>query len=317
MSEDKFRLVTQYSFDGLVCAVLLRELELIDDVAFIHPNDMQDGKTVITGRDITASLPYAEGVHLAFDHHLSEAERFEHSRTRWREDRSNLIIDTAAPSSARVIYRHYGGKQRFSDISEDMMQAVDRADTGDYRRADILAPKGWTLLSFLIDPRTGLGRGHNFKTSDFQFMMTMIAECRDHSIDEILKHPDVQERVDLYWLQHYDFVEQLERCSHLEGNVVILDLRYQDPIYVGNRFMIYALFPSATVAIQLVRGQDERNTVLAVRKSILNRRSLAHIGTILLEYGGGGHDVAGTCQIDSDRVMSTLERLVKQINAAG
>ena len=317
MSEEKFRLMTQSSFDGVVCAVLLRDHGLVDEVVFVHPNDVQNGKVVVTNRDITAGIPYSEGAHLVFDHHVSEAERHEYSPNRWRENRSTLIMDTAAPSSARVIYRHYGGKQQFPAISDDMMQAVDRADPGNYRRADILAPKDWTLLNFVIDPRTGLGKFPGFRISNLQLMTDLVTYCHTLTIDEILNQPDVKERIELYGRHHYDFVEQLERCSHVDGNVVIQDLRHQDPIYAGNRFMIYALFPSATVSIQIVPGPDERTTVLAVRKSIFNRRSLAHIGSIMLKHGGGGHDSAGTCQIDRDHVMSTLEKIVKQINAAG
>ena len=61
VSKQKYRLVTRSDFDGLVCAVLLSELELIDDILFVHPKDMQDGKIEITERDITTNLPYVPG----------------------------------------------------------------------------------------------------------------------------------------------------------------------------------------------------------------------------------------------------------------
>ncbi len=316
-TESRFQLVTQSSFDGLTCAMLLREVGLVEEVSFIHPNDMKNGKATITGQNITAGLPYDEAVHLAFDHHISEAERFEHSPDRWNGKRTNHVLDTAAPSSARVIYRYYGGRQKVPDISEDMLQAVDRSDSGNYRRADILAPRGWTMLNFLLDQRTGLAQFQDFRTSHRDFLLGMISYCRNHTIEDILSHPDVKERMELYWDHHYNFIDQLERCSHQDGNVVILDLRNQQPIYVGNRFMIYALYPAATVSIQITRTADEKSTVFAVRKSNLNRKSFAHIGSIMLEHGGGGHDTAGTCQIDSDHVMSALEKVVKRINAAG
>ena len=317
MSDDKFRLVTRSDFDGLVCAVLLRELGMIDDVMFVHPKDMQDGKIAITGRDITTNLPYVAAAHLVFDHHVSEIERFEHAKDRWTQDRSNQVMDASAPSAARVVYQHFGAKARFPGISDEMMKAVDQADSAHYGRADILAPRGWTLLNFVMDPRTGLGRFRDFRISNYQLMMELIEYCRNHAIDEILALPDVKERVDLYWDQNYAFIEQLERCSHLEGNVVIVDLRAQDPIYAGNRFMIYALYPTATVSIHLIKGHDDLNTVLAVGKSIVNRRSLAHIGSIMLDFGGGGHDAAGTCQVDKNRSIAMLEKIVKRINAAG
>ena len=314
MTEGKFRLVTRSDFDGLVCATLLRELDLIEEVVFVHPKDMQDGKVAITGRDITTNLPYVEGAHLVFDHHASEIERFQHSSDRWAKPRANYIIDPTAPSAARVVYKHFGGREKFPGISEEMMKAVDQADSAQYNRADILAPRDWTLLNFIMDPRTGLGRFRDFKVSNYQLMMELIGYCRTHTINEILALPDVKERLDLYREQEYAFIEQLERGSHLEGSVVIVDLRHQEPIYAGNRFMIYALYPTATISIHMITGFKGQNTVLAVGKSIINRRSLAHIGTIMIEFGGGGHDAAGTCQVEDSKAMATLEKVVKRLN---
>ena len=317
MNKATFRLVTQPSFDGLVSAVLLNELGMIREVVFVHPNDMKDGRIVIGPEDITSGLPYTKGAHLAFDHHASEVERFESSGSRWKEDRLNLIIDTTAPSSSRVIHRHFGGQRKLSAVSEAMMTAVDQADNGNYRRSEVLAPRGWTLLNFIIDARTGLEASHSFGLAKEQLLLNLIDICRGQSIDEILRHPDVADRVATYWEEQPDFIDQLERCSHLEGNVAITDLRHQDPIHPGNRFVVYALYPTAAISIQIVRGKDAASTVLAVRKSIFNHRSLAHIGSIMLEFGGGGHDNAGTCQIASNQVMSIMERLVKRLNTAG
>ncbi len=317
MIEGKFRLVTRSDFDGLVCAMLLRELGMIDEVIFVHPKDMQDGKVAITERDITTNLPYIEGAHLVFDHHASEVERFSHSSDRWSKPRTNYVIDSNSPSAARVVYKYYGGKDAFPGVSDEIMAAVDKADSAQYSRADILAPRGWTLLNFLMDPRTGLGRFREFAVSNYQLMMELIGYCRTNTISEILALPDVKERLDLYWEQEPAFIDQLERSSHQEGNVVIVDLRRHDPIYAGNRFMIYALFPAATLSVHMITGFKGQNTVLAVGKSIVNRRSLAHIGSIMIEFGGGGHDAAGTCQVEDSKAIATLEKVVKRIEQHG
>ena len=309
MHDGKFRLVTRSDFDGLVCAVLLRELEMIDEITFVHPKDMQDGKVAVTGRDITTNLPYVEGAHLVFDHHASEVERVGH--------RLNHVIDAAAPSAARVVYRHYGGKERFPRISDEMMLAVDQADSAQYRRADILAPVNWTLLNFIMDARTGLGRFRNFRISNYNLMMELIDYCRAHTIEEILDLPDVKERTAVYLSHQHAFIEQIERRSRVIGNVVVLDLRDQEPIYAGNRFMIYALFPGATVSVHVLNGLKGQNTVLAVGKSIVNRASQARVGSLMLEYGGGGHQAAGTCQVDNDKADVILATVVERLNAAG
>ncbi|KAA0596988.1 nanoRNase/pAp phosphatase (c-di-AMP/oligoRNAs hydrolase) [Azospirillum lipoferum] len=305
----KYRLVTRSDFDGLVCAVLLKELGILDEIKFVHPKDMQDGKIEITGRDITTNLPYVEGAHLVFDHHLSETMRV--------GEKPNYIIDPKAPSAARVVYDYYGGKERFPAISDEMMAAVDQADSAQYQREDILNPTGWTLLNFIMDARTGLGRFHEFRVSNYQLMMDLIDYCRSHSIAQILELPDVKERVDLY-TQHAElFVDQLKRCATVRGNVVVLDLRREETIYAGNRFMIYALFPDTNVSIHVLWGLKQQNTVLACGKSILNRNSKTDIGPLMLQYGGGGHQAAGTCQVDNDRAEEVLEAIVARMRADG
>lgn len=310
MSENrKFRLVTRSDFDGLVCAVLLKDLGILEDIKFVHPKDMQDGKIDIGPNDITTNLPYVDGAHLAFDHHLSETIRV--------GKKDNHVIDPKAPSAARVVYDYYGGKARFPDISDEMMAAVDQADSAQYSKGDILAPKDWTLLNFLMDARTGLGRFREFRVSNYQLMMDLIDYCRNHSIAQILELPDVRERVDIYFEHENRFIEQLDRCSKVHGNVVVLDLRNEEAIWAGNRFMIYALHPGCNISIHVLWGLKQQNTVLACGKSIINRSSNTNVGELMLSYGGGGHQAAGTCQVDNDRAESTLAEIIAKMNADG
>ncbi|GEO81266.1 exopolyphosphatase [Pararhodospirillum oryzae] len=306
MNEPKFRLVTRSDFDGLVAAILLRELDMIDGITFVHPKDMQDGKIDITNRDITTNLPYVEGVHLCFDHHLSETVRV--------GQHDNHVIDPQAPSAARVVYNYYGGKERFAGISDELMEAVDKADSAQYTEEDILAPDRWTLLNFIMDPRTGLGRFRNFTISNYQLMMDLIVYCRHHSIEEILALPDVEERVHLYLDQREKAEHQIMRNSVVHGDLVVLDLRGEDPIYASNRFMIYALFPEATVSLHVLDGRGKTNTVFAIGKSILNRASPVNVGALALEYGGGGHEAAGTCQVDNANAERVLGELIARLS---
>jgi len=307
--DKKYRLVTRSDFDGLVCAVLLKKLGLIDDIKFVHPKDMQDGKVPITDRDISTNLPYVEGIHLAFDHHSSETVRV--------GARDNHIIDPHAASAAQVVYWHYGGKQRFPGIPEDMMEAVDKADSAQFSLEEILTPKGWVLLNYLMDARTGLGRFRDFRISNYDLMMKLIDACLLHPVSEILEMPDVKERVDLYFEHEARFKEQIKRCSTVHKNLVVLDLRGEETIYAGNRFMIYALFPQCNISIHVMWGLKKQNTVFATGKSILDRSSTTNIGDLMLSYGGGGHEAAGTCQIDNDKANGVLKELVGRITADG
>ena len=310
MSQKKYRLVTRSDFDGLICAVLLNELEMIDEIKFVHPKDMQDGKIEITERDITTNLPYVPGAGLVFDHHLSETIRNP-------AEHSNYIINPDAPSAARVVYEYCGGKKAFPTISDEMMEAVDKADSAQYSRDDILDPKGWVLLNYLMDSRTGLGRFRDFRVSNYQLMMDLIKYCRDHSIDDILKLPDVKERVDMY-LEHAVLAEeQIQRCATVYKNLVVLDLRNEETIFATNRFLIYALFPQTNISIHVMWGVQKQNTVFATGKSILDRSSKTNIGELMLKYGGGGHHAAGTCQVANEQAGATLKELIAQINADG
>lgn len=307
---ERYRLVTRSDFDGLVCAALLKELGILDDILFVHPKDVQDGKVELTDRDITTNLPFVPGVHLSFDHHDSELVRVEDSP-------ENHIIVAGAKSAARVVYDFYGGADTFTSVGEDIMSAVDKADAADFTREDILEPQGWDYISFLMDPRTGLGRFREFRISNYQLMMQLIDDITTKSIDEILLTPDVAERVELY-REHADAaIDQLGRCGTRHGNAVVLDLRDEDPIYATNRFTIYAVFPECNISVHVLWGLKRQNTVFAVGKSILDRSSRTDVGELMLEYGGGGHSAAGTCQVpnaDAERVQAEL---LARLNADG
>ena len=310
MGQQKFRLVTRSDFDGLVCAVLLNELELIDEIKFVHPKDMQDGKIEITDRDITTNLPYVAAAHLVFDHHLSETLRN-------TGERRNHIIDPDAPSAARVVYDYYGGQTNLPSITKEMMDAVDKADAAQFSRDEILDPGDWVLLNYLMDSRTGLGRFREFRVSNYTLMMDLIKYCHNHNIEEILALPDVKERVDLYFEHATKAKEQIQRCTTVHGNLAVLDLRHEETIWATNRFMIYALFPQTNISIHVLWGVQKQNTVFATGKSILDRGSKTNVGELMLGYGGGGHQAAGTCQIDNAQAEATLKELIAQINADG
>jgi len=308
MSQDKFRLVTRSDFDGLVCAVLLNELDLIDDIKFVHPKDMQDGKVDITSRDITTNLPYVASAHISFDHHESETIRN-------TGERANHVISASAPSAARVVYEYYGGAKAFPNITAEMMEAVDKADSAQFSRDEILNPVDWVMLNYLMDSRTGLGRFRDFRISNYQLMMDLIKYCRTHGIKDILALPDVVERIDIYNAHADKAREQLLRCSTVHQNLVVLDLREEETIWATNRFMIYALFPQCNISIHILWGVQKQNTVFATGKSILDRSSKTQVGELMLEYGGGGHNAAGTCQVDNAQAEVVLQKLIQRINA--
>jgi nanoRNase/pAp phosphatase (c-di-AMP/oligoRNAs hydrolase) len=303
----KYRLLTRSDMDGLVCAVLLKELGVLGEIVFHHPKDVQDGKVAVTERDILTNLPYVPGCGLCFDHHASEAVRNGGRPT------PNYILKPDAKSAARVVYDHYGGKDRFGRVSVEMMDAVDKADSAGFSRDDVLEPKGWELLSFLMDARTGLGRFRDFRVSNYQLMMMLIDCCRDMPIEDILALPDVKERVDLFFAQHALFRAQIARLAQVHGKLVVLDLRNEDTIYAGNRFVVYAMYPQCDISMHVMWGREKMNTVYTVGKSIFDRGCALNVGELMLGHGGGGHHAAGTCQGPNDLAEAIKARLIEQI----
>ncbi|MBI5501250.1 MAG: exopolyphosphatase [Deltaproteobacteria bacterium] len=303
------RLLTRSDFDGLACAALLREAGVIDSIKFVHPKDVQDGKIEVTSNDVLANIPFARGCGLWFDHHTSEEERL---GLKFQGD------SQTAPSAARVIYKYYTDKKKL-DLSklDALVEAVDKADTAQFTYEEIENPKGWVLLSFIMDPRTGLGRFHDFRISNYQLMEQLADSCRTMTIERLLELPDVKERAQIYFQQNDRFRKMVREHSQVRGNAVVVDLRGCETIYAGNRFLLYAMFPQQNVSIQVMDGKDKQNVVLAVGHSILNRTSKTDIGSLMLRYGGGGHRGVGTCQVAHGDAERAIDEVVAQLNSDG
>jgi nanoRNase/pAp phosphatase (c-di-AMP/oligoRNAs hydrolase) len=297
------RLLTRSDFDGLACAVLLKDLGVMEDWKFVHPKDVQDGKIDVGPNDILANVPYAKGAGMWFDHHSSEEERLQF-------DFEYKGASRSAPSCARVVWEYYGGRDRFGDKYDEMLRWVDKVDSGDLSAEEIENPQGWVLLGFIMDPRTGLGRFRDYRISNYQLMEELIGFCRELPIEEILALPDVQERVARYNEQQELYKAMVRDNARMEGNVLVLDLRNQEPIYTGNRFLMYTLYPDCNVSIQIIWGLNKQNTVFTVGHSVTNRTCTADVGSLMLRHGGGGHRQVGTCQVPNDKAKPVLAELL-------
>ena len=267
------RLVTRSDFDGLACGALLLEAGVIDSWTFAHPKDLQDGLVEINENDCLANVPYVEGCGLWFDHHSSEHERLQLEGKYKGESR-------ITPSCARIIYEYYGGKEKFPNF-DDMMEAVDKVDSGNLTIDEVLHPTGWILVGFLMDPRTGLGRWRDFSIPNYQLMEQLMHKCRDLSTEQILSMKDVQERIDVYNEQTEKFKEMVTAHTKTVGNVIITDLRGVDPIYTGNRFMIYSMYPEQNISAWIVNGRGGLGCSAAVGYSIMNRTSNVNVDVSL------------------------------------
>ena len=303
------RLVTRSDFDGLACAVLLKEKGVITSYKFVHPKDLQDGIVEIDSDDILANVPYVPGCGMWFDHHTSEYERLD-SKLEVPGDSRPL------PSCARVIWEYYGGHDTFDKSLDPMMEAVDKVDSGQLSHDDVLNPKGWVMLGFIMDPRTGLGRYRDYRISNYSLMEHLIEYCRSMNVHEILDLFDVKERLEMYNKDLEPFKQMLQDNSTVHGKLIVTDLRYQDVIYAGNRFMIYSLYPNCNISMQVMWGIRKQNTVATVGYSVLNRTATLDVGSLMLKYGGGGHPQVGTCQIPNEQSEEKIAELIEAISQA-
>ncbi len=300
------RLITRSDFDGLACGALLKEAGIIDSWKFAHPKDLQDGLVEVNENDCLANVPFVEGCGLWFDHHSSEHERL-HLEGKYKGE------SRITPSCARIIYEYYGGRERFPQF-DDMMEAVDKVDSGSLTIDEVQHPTGWILIGFLMDPRTGLGRWRNFTISNYQLMEQLIDACRTMSTQEILQLPDVQERIDTYFEQTEKFMEMVKAHTVTDGKLLISDLRGVDPIYSGNRFMIYSMYPEQNISAWIVSGRGGKGCSAAVGYSVLNRTATLDVGSLMLKYNGGGHKKVGTCQFSEENMDAELPKLLKELS---
>ncbi|GMO50831.1 MAG: exopolyphosphatase [Termitinemataceae bacterium] len=299
------RLITRSDFDGLASGALLESIGKVDEWLFVHPKDIQDGQIKATKNDVVANVPYIDGCGLWFDHHSSESERLGNFKFEGESRK--------APSCARVIYDYYGGEKKFPKFSE-MIKYVDKMDSADLSIDEIQNPKGWVLLGFITDPRTGLGRIRDFKISNFDLMKKLASATLDQPIEKILDMPDVKERVEVYFEQHDKFIKMVKDKAKVHGNAVVLDLRGMDNISAGNRFLLYTLFPDQNISMMILDGKKNVNVVITVGYSVINKSATVDVGSLMLKYSGGGHKKVGTCQVafaDADVVIADILEKVK------
>ena len=304
------RLITRADFDGSVCAAMLQELGLVDEILYVHPKDMQDNKIEISENDIIANVPYAEGCGLWFDHHSSE-----HLRLDQKDDYKGA--SKLLPSAAQVIYDYYMADETYAAKLykfEDLVKVANMADSAQFCKEDILNPTGWTLLSFIADPRTGLGHKRSFRISNLDLMNQLPDLLRSKTVDEILALTDFQERVAVYHEETSNFKELVTQNSRIDGNAIIIDFRGIQEMPVGNRFMEYVLYPRQNISIRIMDGKNKDLAVISIGHSIINRTSAVDVGRFALKHGGGGHKQVGTCQVKYEEVDHVVNELLQIIN---
>ena len=297
------RLVTRGDLDGLTCAVLITSCEDVQEILLAHPQDISERRLFITGDDILGNLPYQPGCGKWFDHHLL-------TTTSQRPAADFAGRYGLAPSAARVVYEYYVAEHPEIQKHELLLAETDRLDSAQLTLDDVLDPRDYILLGYTLDPRTGLGAYQSY----FQLLVDAINKI---PIGEILKLPEVQERVQKIRENDAEFRDVTLSCSRLDGNVVFTDFREVNPLPVGNRFIVYTLFPQANVSVRVHWGPSRENVACAVGHSIFNRTCRTAVGELMSRYGGGGHRGAGTCLLPAQEAEALIAEIIGTLKLNG
>lgn len=298
------KLITRADFDGVVCAVLLKEVEQIESVEFAHPKDIQDGKIRVDSNTILSKLPYMPGCGIWFHHHSGDTDHMK-PKTAFQG------MCTVSPSASRVIYDYYGTEKL--QQYEELVKAADKAEAADFSEQEITDPKGWILLSFLMDPRTGLGKFHHFTISNQELMHNLVEWMAKCPLEEIFELPAIKERVVRYMAHIKKFEAFLKEHSYQQGRVVVTDTR-ELRIPVGNRFLIHVLFPSALIALRIFDGLNNQFAVIAAGYNIFDKSAKTDLGELIEKYGGGGFRTAAACQVPYEDAEVKLQEIISAIN---
>jgi hypothetical protein len=295
------RLVTRGDLDGVTAAVLITSMEPVTEIELIHPQDITDGKFAIRDGDLMANLPYHPKAALWFDHHELTASNL-------RPPAGYRGRHQIAPSVARVVYEHYGSEKllRFAHLVDE----TDRFDSAQLSREEVLDPKGVVLLGFTIDSRTGLGRFKDYFKDLVEWLKAM-------PVEQVLEQPEVRRRVGLITEQNAAFLTALRSHSRQAGNVVLTDFRDTTPAPVGNRFLVYTLFPETNVSLRVQWGPERKFAAVTLGHNIFNRTSKANCGQICSDYGGGGHRGAGACTLEPATADAKIAEIVGRLQREG
>lgn len=296
------RLVTRGDLDGLTCAVLLSLNEDIDSISLIHPQDISDGRADIRPGDVIANLPYHPGCAMWFDHHL-------HTATANVPPEAFRGVFAEAPSAARLVYEYFGGEQAMPQLGE-LVRETDRLDSANLTPGDVLDPQGYIKLGFTIDGRTGMGTFERY----FLHLVDLLKAATP--IEEVLQDPAVRKRCEILDSENESFCTALRTHSRIEGNVVVTDFRDLDHTPIGNRFLVYALYPEVNVSVRIHWGPNRSFPMLLLGHSIFRRTCKTNVGELAARYGGGGHRGAGSIPL-MDEPDQQIRMVVGELKANG
>lgn len=294
------RIVTRPDFDGVVCAVLLSEAEKITEpTLWVEPSDMQTGRVAIRPGDLIANLPFDPACSLWFDHHYSN-----------RIDAPFEGRFRIAPSAAGIIYDYYRGS--FQRDYQELVSQTDRIDSASLTEGEVRRPENhpYILLSMTVKNRDD---------SDAVYWDHLVDLLRENTIMHVMGDPEVATRGREIVRQNLAYSKVLKTHTRMIDHVSVTDLRDLNPPPEGNRFLVYSMYPKASVSVKIRYDSRNREKVaVSVGHSIFNPGCNVNAGLLLSDFEGGGHRGAASCRFDKAKadsyIPAILDALVKNRN---
>lgn len=285
------RIVTRPDFDGVVSAVLLRDIfDITEPVKWIEPYEMKERAGEIQEGDIIANLPYSEGCSLWFDHHLSNRIYADFEG----ESRE-------APSAAGIIFEYYKGK--FSRDFTELVRQTDRIDSADITMDEVLNASEYP---FMLLSSTISGR----EAEDESYWNRVVDLLLCSPLDRVMEDESVRARYSKVLEQDRAYSLILKEHSEVFKNISVTDLRSLEIEPKGNRFLVYSLFPGILVDVKIrFDKRDRSRVVLSMGENIFNRGNRINLGEVASLYNGGGHRGAGSCSFPASDAEDIIEKI--------
>jgi len=289
------RIVTRPDFDGVVCAMLLRDaIDTTLPIFWVEPGDMQQGRVDVQAGDIVANLPFHDRCAMWFDHHYSNvpARPFEG-------------MFEMAPSAAGLVYRYYAD-QRTRDWDE-LIRQTDKIDAAALSEDEVQFPEKYpyVLLSMTVS-------GRNLE--DEPYWNRLVELLRTRTMDEIMTDADVKRRCQIVVDENRTYRDYLRQYTEVKGVVAVTDFRPLEETPRGNRFLVYSMFPETVVQMKIRLADRERDKVIvSLGHSIFNRNCRVNVGALLSDYHGGGHPGAGSCSFHVRHSDAYIDALLEAL----
>ena len=282
------RIVTRPDFDGVVCAVLLREA--IDPhlpVFWAEPGDMQQGRVDVQSGDIVANLPFHDRCAMWFDHHYSNTP-----------GRPFEGVFEMAPSAAGLVYRYFA--DRLTVDRDELIRQTDKIDAACLSEDEVQFPENYpyVLLSMTVSGRN---------SEDEPYWNRLVDLLQSGTMAAVMADPEVQRKCDRVVEENRAYRDYLRQHTTVKGVVAVTDFRTLAETPRGNRFLVYSMFPETVVQVKIrLADRDRERVIVSVGHSIFNRNCRVNVGALLSRYQGGGHPGAGSCSFHVRRSEDTI-----------